>query len=163
MSLKEQLDYLENKTIENPINSLEKKADEVRFPTSFEPSLSHPYHHSIVKLRDNGIIDIFVGDHQGFRIDPNTETIDTCTNNLLQHLGCLRSWISRDAKVEIAGGYHLVNHAAITVDCKGGITVNTNGNITVNASGSVTVNAGGEIKLASKKHIQFSAPRYDFA
>ena len=171
MSLKEQLDYLDSKVIDSPIDSLENAAEMVRFPTSYEPSLTHPDHHSTVKLRDNGIIDIFAASHQGIRIDPNEQVINVCTNKLYQHLGRLRSWITHDAKIEVAEGCHLVNHAYITVDCKGDIVVNTNGNVTVNASGNVNVNAKGNISLkaqgkidiTSGAHIQFTAPRYDFA
>lgn len=179
MNLKDQLDYLDSKTIESPIKSLEDATENARFPTGYEPALTHPTHRSIVKLRDNGCIDIFAGVHQGFRVDPNKQVINVCTNNLFQHLGKLRSWVTRDAKVEVGGGIRVVNHATIVVDSKGDITVNTDGNVVVNARGNVTVNAGGsvyanargdirlkaggEIELKAGRHIQFTAPRYDFA
>ncbi len=171
VNIKDQLDYLDNKAIENPIKSLEAAVDSSRFPSDYEPALSHPLNRSVVKIRDSGAIDIFAATHQGIRIDPNQQVVNICTNSLLQHLGVLRSWVSRDAKMEVAGGIHLVNHAVITVDSRGDIVVSTNGNATVNArgnvivraSGNIELKAGNEISLTAGSHIQFTAPRYDFA
>lgn len=163
VAIMDQLDYLDNKSIPNPINSLDEKTMNARFPTNYEPALIHPYHRSIVKLRDNGIVDVFAADHQGIRIDPNNQVINICTNKLFQHMGRIRSWITRSAKTEIELGYHMVNHGYIIIDCKGDITVNTDGNVTLSACGDVTVKSKGEINLNSKRRIQFTAPKYDFA
>lgn len=176
--INDQLEYLDGKTIHNPIQTLQEAADEARLPSATEPSLSHPRNLSMVKIRDDAIIDIFAHNHQGIRIDPNQQTINTFTNNLLEHLGSRKTWISRNMKTEVAGGIHIVNHAVVRVDSRGDVIVVTNGNVRVSARGNVdvkcggsatvdagqniTLKAGGEITLKAGKHIQFTAPRYDF-
>jgi len=176
--IKDQLDYLDGKTIHNPIQTLQEAVDEARLPSSSEPSLSHPDNLSMVKIRDDAIIDIFAHNHQGIRIDPNEQTINVFTNNMLEHLGSRRTWISRNMKTEVAGGVHIVNHAVVRVDSKGDVIVVTNGNVrisakgnvdvkcggnaTINAGQNITLKAGREITLIAGKHIHFTAPRYDF-
>jgi hypothetical protein len=168
--IKERIQDLALKEIPDPIKAYAKAVDQARLPAFSEPALSHPHNRSIIKVRDNGYIDIFTGTHQGIRIDSNEQTINVVTNNLLQHIGNGRLWASGDLKMEVNRGTHLVNHAAINVDSRGDITIRTNGNVKVlvarnvevKAGGSVSITAKGRVSVRSDEHIGFSAPRYDF-
>ena len=50
------------------------------YPLTSEPALVHPLKTSTVKLRDNGAIDIFVGNDNGIRVDPNDRNIQVFSN-----------------------------------------------------------------------------------
>lgn len=122
----------------------------------------HPYTHSIVKLRDNGAIDIFVGTHQGIRIDPNTQTVNICANTLKEHLGALRAWVTGDAKTECATGYELRSHAHVTIHATGDVTIKTDSNAQILVAGNMDVNVGGETRFKSGGNMHFTAPNYYF-
>ena len=47
-----------------------------------EIALKHPEKTSVVKLTDDGMIDIFAGDQLGIRLDPNTNSINMFAQNL---------------------------------------------------------------------------------
>lgn len=122
----------------------------------------HPFTHSIVKLRDNGAIDIFVGTHQGIRIDPNTQTVNICTNTLKEHLGALRAWVTGDAQIECAAGYDLRSFAHVTIHASGDVTVKTEANAYIKAAGNMEVDVGGETTFRSGGNMHFTAPNYFF-
>ncbi len=41
-----------------------------------EPGFVHPVTHASVRMRDDGAIDIFAGEHLGIRLDPNAQSVN---------------------------------------------------------------------------------------
>lgn len=56
---------------ENPIAKIRNKIEETAYFSNNEVGLYNKCCTSIVKLKDDGVIDIFTGTNQGIRIDPN--------------------------------------------------------------------------------------------
>lgn len=165
-----QVEALANKEIPDPIKAYIEAVDETLRPTHSEPTISHPYYRSTIKLRDNGAIDIFAETNQGIRVDPGTQTINIITNNLLQHTGSCKLWAAGDLKLEVDNGTHIVNHATINVDSRGDINIRTDGKvrilsasgIEIQTGGSVNISTKGSLNIAAGSNITFNASRYDF-
>lgn len=100
-----------------------------RFPTKSEPALIHPDNKANIKLRDNGIIDIYSKNHQGIRIDPSTQTLNTTTNTQKEHLGSFRRWVTKDARQEVGIGYRLYSHNYIKTHSEKKTIISTHGTI----------------------------------
>lgn len=66
----------------DPISELINDIATVGFFGDEEVGLYHPTLSSIVKLRDNGCIDIFTSSNQGIRINPETKSIKFLSENL---------------------------------------------------------------------------------
>ncbi len=104
----------------------------------------HPNNTSMMKIRDNGCIDIFGGTDNGLRIDPNKKSINVIASHMKEHIGDLHSWIS---------------DFSIT-DVKGPWTLNAI-NVFINAKKSINLTAGTTINFKADK-ITGRANRYDF-
>ena len=144
-----QLAVLQNKTIPNPIANIQQQLEDARFPTSSEPMLNHPFNNSVVKIRDNGAIDIFAQGHQGIRVDPQTASINLCANTLKEHLGALRTWITKDAKIVCGTGFDLKSHAFVKVHANGAISISTDTNLDLIAKGNMNLSCGGWLSIKS--------------
>ena len=75
--------YNHGKTVHETIDEQDYKIKEK------EIALKHPWTEAIVKLTDDGMIDIFADDQLGIRVDPNTksvnmfgDTVNIIANNL---------------------------------------------------------------------------------
>lgn len=75
-------------------SSFSKSREEMRelayeqsFPQSSEPALIHPSNSSIVKIKDNGNIDIFSQNENGFRLHTEEKKIQVHSNQLEEQLG----------------------------------------------------------------------------
>lgn len=82
----------------DPVKATDLRLQNAIVPAVEEPALTHPFNTSTVKIRNNGMIDCFVGTDQGIRIDPHTKTINEIANGLKWHLGYFRGWIDVDAE-----------------------------------------------------------------
>lgn len=86
---------------QDPIKMIEDLIDKAPFFTEDEPGLYHPSTSSVIKLRNNGMIDIFVGTNQGIRIDPNTKTLNMFTNNEKHHIGNMNVWANESVSFDV--------------------------------------------------------------
>lgn len=164
------LNGLVNKVTAEPINRLQTGTDNTRYPDMAEPALIHPYLTQIIKLRNNGAIDMFVSNNQGIRIDPNTQTINLICDGEKEHLGYLRTWIQRDLEEYIGTNSLRVVGGTDTHNIKGNITVyggsNCNirieGNAKLSVGGNIDIDNGGTAKWKSGGNMYFDAPNYYF-
>ena len=70
-----------------------------------ETGLTHPLNRSTVKIRDNGIIDIFVGTNYGMRINPSDGSIALISDSQTQHASTLSQCIDGSMSVQVGGSY----------------------------------------------------------
>lgn len=63
------------------VRETEEEISEQKYPGLSEPALVHPHNTSIVKIRDSGIIDVFVATDNGIRINPKSKSIDFFSEN----------------------------------------------------------------------------------
>lgn len=178
MNVLEQLQHLHGKYLENPIDALEKAAEMSRFPSATEISLHHPLHRSIVKLRDNGSIDIFAENQNGIRIDRKKLAMNICTGKFIQHVNEIRSFVNGEVKAEVKGKAKAMLHADAEVEVKKDATVTVKGNVTVKSdgtvviegkssveiksSGPISISSGGDVSIEASGNMTFSANMFEF-
>jgi hypothetical protein len=122
------------------------------YPQSEEPAMIHPLTQAIVKLRNNGMIDIFVTDDNGIRIDPATKTINLMSNGIKEHASYHFAWLDSYAA--------WVNmNWRITV--QGNVYITAQGNVDVECNGSFTAHSKGDMRLQSDSHMYLNAPEID--
>lgn len=68
-----------------------------------EQAIYHPLFQQLIKLRNNKMMDIFVGNDNGIRLDPNTESINVHTNHLKWHIHNMTGWITGSMKHQVSG------------------------------------------------------------
>lgn len=105
-----------------------------KYPLVTEPALVHPLNSSIVKIRENGAIDVFVGTDNGIRIDPNQRSISMLSNTYGQKSTYHKQSVSRDAIQEVGGNWKL----------------NVKGNVEIAAKGKVNLTAGKGVHIEGR-------------
>lgn len=75
---------------------IEKKKAEVPFHSVNEPSIIHPWNQSMVKIRDNGTVDIMAGTDNGIRVNPVQKTIDVISRTNNTHASFIRAFVLKD-------------------------------------------------------------------
>lgn len=113
------------RTVEKTRGSVDKK----RFPQSYEPALIHPHNSSIVKIREEGIIDVFVGTDNGIRIDPKNKSINFFSDAFRQRSMNEDKHIFRDAK-------HLIDN-----------------NWSIQVKGNTLIDVGNDFEVKSERII----------
>lgn len=101
--------------------TMREKVESSKFPMVAEPALIHPHTTSVIKMRDNGAIDIFVGNDNGIRLDPNNRSISILANSSYEKIHQERKSIGRDSVQDIGGNW--------TVKVKGNLTFTSEGTI----------------------------------
>ena len=79
------------------VTDIDERVQGKTMPFIEEPCLAHPFNTSSVKIRNNGMIDMFVSTNQGIRIDPGQKTISIITNGQKEDLGYFHAWINNFA------------------------------------------------------------------
>lgn len=82
----------------DPVKAADLGLNNSMIPAVEEPAVTHPFNTSTVKIRNNGMVDIFVGTDQGIRVDPHSKTVNIIANGQKEHLGYFRAWIDVDAE-----------------------------------------------------------------
>lgn len=109
----------------DPIKAADLKLENAVKPALEEPAVIHPFNTSSVKIRNNGMIDMFVGTDQGIRVDPQSKTINMITNGLKEHLGYFRAWIDADAEWYANSRFYFQSvESSFNVDAKTDINFN---------------------------------------
>lgn len=134
----------------DPIDSTDEVLQNANKPHLEEPSLSHPFNTSTIKIRNNGMIDAFVASNQGFRLDPATKTMNLIVDGLKEHLNYFRAWIWEDA--------HWWTKQSVIYDVEESFfNVNAYTDIVLNAGRDVIINAGRDVKITAGVNIYENA------
>jgi hypothetical protein len=97
---KEFLDEYFGDNKENPISKIEEALKrEIEFDNGV--GLFNSISGSLIKIKDDGIIDIFVDGDNGIRIDPNNNSINLFTLNEKHHIGNIDLWIQNNLTADI--------------------------------------------------------------
>lgn len=167
---------LKNNNREDPLKGIQEELKNATKPRLEEPALIHPFNTSVVKIRNNGMIDLWVSNDQGIRIDPNTSTINFIADGVKEHINYSRSWVAEDMEwwvkksilfnseqssftVNAHSGIFLNSERQIELTAGGDLLqkiarnmkVDSEGNIEIKAGGSITVNASGNLYLKGRK------------
>ena len=168
--MQDRLKALADKATAAPISRLQSGVEESRFPDMAEPALIHPFLSSVVKLRNNGAIDIFTSTNQGIRIDAISQTVNIICDGEKEHLGYLRTWIQRDLEEWVGTNVLRVIGGTDTKEVKGDIVIRGESNMNVTIKGNVNLKVNGNIDINNKGTVNwksggimhFSAPKYYF-
>lgn len=183
-SLKTRVLYLlgEERSYAGPVADLEERKKQSATYAAEEVGLIHPVSRSVVKLRDNGAIDIFVPGHNGIRVDPTNGTVDIF-GRVQHHASAIREWITKDSvtevkeawtvrsegKVEVEAQTVLIKAAKnVRIESAAGVDVASVGDVTVHAKagadaegksleGNITLKADGNMELAAAKDVKIRA------
>lgn len=122
-------------------NDFKAEAEKAKLPKVAEVALIHPTNSSIVKIRDNGMIDVFVSGNNGIRIDPETKTINLMGNCIkeqggskLAWLDSYQAWVKGDWKLEVDGDVSISSKGTMTLKSETGIVMEAPG-VDVNTEG----------------------------
>jgi hypothetical protein len=153
----------------DPLGELSIKIEGIPNHSMSEPGLIHPFTTSSVKLRDNGMIDIFVSTNQGIRIDPKTRSILISVDNTKIRTHDYKAWIENHSitnirkNFEINAGSNINLNADKDINLKangkwnvnivGDVNIHTNSDMNVSADGKMTFKAAGEIDFSGEKYI----------
>lgn len=106
------------------------EANKAKLPKLAEVALIHPANSSTIKIRDNGMIDIFVGGNNGIRVDPETKTINMMGNCIKEQgggkyawLDSYQAWVKGDWKIEVDGSILFTSKGAIKMKSDAGIVL----------------------------------------
>lgn len=131
-----------------------KKAEmqqrERKYPLTAEPAVIHPHNSSTMKVRDNGMIDLFVGTDNGVRIDPATKSINFLSNNIRSK--SIYEWVeTKRNRVENIGQDLVHNVGRDEVH-------NVKGVWTVHSASSIRFISDGDIYMEARDKIHMKSP-----
>lgn len=122
-------------------------AQQAPLPTVNEPMLVHPWRNSIVKLRDNGAIDVFVDFNTGIRIEPEVKSINLIAAEQKSHVDFIRAFVMKDVIYNVKGNWQ----------------INVDGDANITAKGDIDIESTkGDINFTAANNMTFDAKRYDF-
>ena len=127
-------------------STVAEKLDAVPYPGFSEPAIIHPIHKSVVKLRENGMIDVFVDKNTGIRIDPETASINFFADTGTEMYDYLKTYVSKDQ----------------TTNVKRAWTVDVGTRFNLKAGRTISMSAPN-IELSGQSNINFSSPRINFS
>lgn len=146
-------------------STVKQAANNQHFPQTFEPALIHPDNHAIVKLRENGMIDIFVEDDIGIRLDPATKTVNIIANGIKLHGGSYYAWVDSsltdvlknwvlkvggNVDITVKGNTSITTVGTTMIQSTGDITLQTQGNLTATAQGDLNASAQGNLTVSAQ-------------
>lgn len=143
----------------DPISKIRKEVGDGSKPRLEEPALVHPFNTSVIKIRNNGMIDMWAGTDQGMRLDPETRTINVITDGFKHHVNYERAWIVEDLKYWAKKGFLFESEAGdmtfkcinYTAEMKGKTRVSSIGDIDMDTKGNMTITCKGNLTITAKR------------
>lgn len=140
----------------SPVIETQKTLRAAALPDGKEILLAHPTNSSLVKIRNNGMIDIFTATNQGLRIDPIKHTINVIGEHEQHHIDNLIVWASKFIRMNAKRSIFMDSAESIHSSAKNDWTLKAGENIIMTAGNSVHVSAS-DVKVVSKGNIRFEA------
>ena len=148
----------------DPVLGIKKDVDANNKPRLEEPALIHPFNSSVIKIRNNGIIDLWTSTDQGIRMDPGARTINVITDGFKQHLNYARSWIVEDLKYWAKQGFLFESEQGDFVfkginfraESSGNTDFTTKGNMAQRSVGTMDIKAQGSMEIDSRNNMTIS-------
>lgn len=99
------LDQISNKSYQKfSTDEFTEDVKESAYYRTAELGMTHPSNSSTVKIRDNGIIDLFASSNCGARIDPNSRMVSLTGNHVTVHSTLSTLLIDKTLKLEAGKG-----------------------------------------------------------
>ena len=140
----------------SPISEIDKSMRLAALPDGKEVVLANPLNSSIVKIRNNGMIDIFTATNQGIRIDPAKHTINVLGEHEIHHIDNLTVWASKFIRMNAKRSIYHNSKESIYSDAKNDWTVKAGENI-IMTSGKTVYIQSSDIKISAKGSMRFEA------
>lgn len=168
------------------LQDIQTKIDDIGFYNTTEPGLVHPSNTSIIKLKDNGMIDIWTGSDQGIRIDPNTKSIMLYSNRTDIRSNDRNEWIDNNYTTTVRNKWQVIAFGDVDIKSEKNInleaakgtvnlkcktfSINTEEDINITAGRNTNVRSSSytgitsekEITIKSKENIDFKGQKYEF-
>lgn len=138
------------------VEETQKLVEQIPYPAVAEPMLVHPHNNSIVKIRDNGTVDLFTGTDNGIRINPENKTLDLISKTENHHSTYIRNFVLKNETHHVNAMWTIyADKAEITT--KKDTTINTGWKTIVNAEKNVEVTAKEYAIVNANKDIQLNS------
>lgn len=148
----------------DPIKAADLMLENAMRPKLEEPAIVHPFNTSVLKIRNNGMIDMFVGTDQGIRIDPYSKTINEIVDGLKWHVGYFNGWIEKDAKWYANGEVLFKSEcSAISLDAKSDVTIVAGKNITIKCEGKLTLSSQQGVNIDTQGDFELNGNAFNLA
>lgn len=135
------------------INTLTSATSTAAYYNAEEPGITHPLNSSTIKVRNNGMIDVFVATNQGIRIDPVTKSINFIGNSEKHHISNLSMFIDEKIDITAKNNISIATDKAMTISTLGEWTINSKANINIKSEGNITVSSSKDTILVGNRII----------
>jgi len=154
----------------DPIKTLNDSIEGVPHHTASEAGLIHPFNTSSIKIKDTGMIDIYVATNQGIRVDPKTRSIVIMTDTTKIRTFDYRSWVGNHAVTRVRKNHEIYAGSQIIMDSdKDQIqtigknwTVKVVGNANLDIQGDMNIGIGKNFNVKAGGHMNFDAQTYNW-
>ena len=131
-------------------------AANVHYPSTEEPVLIHPFNQSMVKLRNNGNIDIFVDNNIGIRVDSKYQSINLISDGIYERTQYIRSYVTKDEVRRVKGDWKIEAGSA-SITTKGNTTVYSKSDTNIFSLGNTYVQANKETHINANETLNINA------
>src|SRR6185437_8681000 len=128
------------KALAGSAKAIEERKEEIPYHSVNEPSIVHPWNQSLIKIRDNGTIDVMSGTDNGVRINPGQRTVDILARTANTHASFIRAFVLRDEIRYVKNDW--------TLHCN---------NANIKAKSDIRMMAGKDVSIYAKNDIIFYA------
>jgi hypothetical protein len=112
-----------------------------------EAGLYHPLLHQVVKMRSNGMIDIFTARNTGIRIDPKTQSVNHFANHQKFHINEMSAWVTGNVNEYVKGTHTIKAGKKVVTIANDNIEIKTGKNMVIEISGDETIRIKGDAKI----------------
>jgi hypothetical protein len=142
---------------QKPKTDVQEQRQEAKYPRTAEPALIHPMNTSVIKVRDDGMIDLFVGTDNGIRIDPVTKSINIIGNSFQQYVDNINSQVVKSVVQKVGKDWTVETKGNVNIKAKGKVLVNTESSAEVTAKGKATVTSESDVIVTAKGKARIEA------
>lgn len=136
---------------ENPLKELKKRVQYQKHYRPEEQGVYHPHQKQVLKMRNNGAIDLFANQDTGVRVGRDNQTVEVFANHQKSHVYHDTKWVIGDHKEFVEGHKTMKTRGKTMIHGKDTITIKGEKNFeveidedqTVHIKGNSTVNIDG--------------------
>lgn len=149
---KQRINRVVKKYVSPKNNPADFIAENSHYPNTDEPMLIHPFNQSVVKIRNNGTVDIFVSDNNGIRIDNKYKSINFIGNSIVERAQYIRSYIAKDLIQKIQGSW-VIEAKNANIVTKEYTNIYSEKEVLVQSLKDIQINTNNNVYISSAKDI----------
>lgn len=141
----------------NPLFEVMNRLEHKYHYRAEESAMYHPQTKGVVKMRNNGTVEMFATEDTGIRMDPKGQVINIFANHSKSHLHHMTEWISGDSKsyvkknrlMKTEGTTHIHSGKDMTIVGKENlhILIDKNENITIGGNSKVIIKGNASLHV----------------